>query len=42
MRLYELIIMKMEIKMKNRSHRYDIKDLGLDMGTYMVNKLRCL
>ena len=30
-----LIIMKM--KMKNRLHRYDKIDLGLDMGTNQVN-----
>ena len=32
-----LIIMKMKMKMKNRLHRYDKIDLGLDMGTNIVN-----
>ena len=32
--IIQLIIMKMKIKMKNRSHRYD---LGLDMDTNIVN-----
>ena len=27
----------MKIKMKNRSHRYDINRLGLDMDTHVVN-----
>ena len=29
--------MKMKMKMKNRLHRYDKIDLGLDMGTNIVN-----
>ena len=29
-----LNIMKMKMKVKNRSHRYDIKDIGLAMGTH--------
>ena len=30
--------MKMKIKTKNRSHRYDKIDLGLDMDTNIVHK----
>ena len=29
--------MKMKMKMKNRLHRYDKIDLGLDMGTNIEN-----
>ena len=29
--------MKMEMKMKNRSHRYDIRDLSLRRDTHIVN-----
>ena len=29
--------MKMRLKMKNRSHRYDINRLGLDMETNKLN-----
>ena len=32
-----LIIMKMKMKKNNRSHRYNIKDLGLGMDTNIVN-----
>ena len=36
--IIRLVIMKMEMKMKNRSHRYDINRLyGLDMDTNIVN-----
>ena len=33
----QLITMKIEIKMKNSSHRYDIIYLGLDIDTNIVN-----
>ena len=29
--------MKMKMKMKNSSHKFDIKDLSLDMDTNAVN-----
>ena len=34
----QLIIMKMKIKTKNRSHRYGKIELGLDMDTNIVHK----
>ena len=36
-----LIIMKIKIKMKNRSHRYDISNLGLGKDKIIVN-IKCL
>ena len=35
--IMRLIIMKMKIKMKNRWHKYDIIDQGLDTDTNIVN-----
>ena len=36
-----LIIMKIKIKMKNRSHRYDISNLALGKDKIIVN-VKCL
>ena len=35
--IIRLITMKMKMKMKNGSHRYDINRVGIGMDTNMVN-----
>ena len=35
--IIRLITMKMKMKMKNGSYRYDINRVGIDMDTNMVN-----
>ena len=36
-----VIIMKLRLKMKNRSHRYGIINLRLEMGTSILN-IKCV
>ena len=36
-KIIQLIVMKTKLKMKTRSLKYEIMNLGLDMGTNIIN-----